>query len=232
MPTGTVYLIENCVSGKCYVGQTTQRLHRRWHGHLNDARNGSDYPLHRAIRKYGVNAFTVSVLEQIDSNFLNDAEITWIKKLNSFENGYNLTLGGGGIRGWKHSDAARQKISARNSGKIRSREVRDMIRKSVYESFERNLTKDYISDATKLALANPIVRARMEANVYSKTRKRVQQLSFDDIVIATFKSASEASLMTGVNKGNLCACCRGCFEQAGGFKWRYVCDIELHHDDI
>lgn len=231
MLNGVVYLIENNANGMQYVGQTTQRLHRRWRGHVNDACHGSEYPLHRAIRKYGTDAFTVSTLERVGVEYLDATEIAWIRKLDTFKKGYNLTFGGGGTRGWKHSDAARQKIGMGNSGKIRSQEVRDVIRKSVCESFERNSTKDYISNATKVALANPIVKARMEANVYSKTRKSVEQLSFDDDIIATYKSASEASLMTGVNKGNLCACCRGCFEQAGGFKWRYVNDIEPHHKD-
>ena len=52
-PFGVVYLITNTVNGKVYVGQTINGLSKRWKGHKNDVRNGSQNPLHRAIRKYG-----------------------------------------------------------------------------------------------------------------------------------------------------------------------------------
>ena len=86
--------------------------------------------------------------------------------------------------------------------------------------------KQLISDRTKIALADPDVRARMEQNNYIHRRKQVKQFTLDGKFVAVYCSASSASRVTGVNKGNLCACCRGCFKQAGGFKWRYVNEVE------
>ena len=52
-PFGVVYLITNTVNGKVYVGQTINGLSKRWKGHKNDVRKGSQNPLHRAIRCTG-----------------------------------------------------------------------------------------------------------------------------------------------------------------------------------
>ena len=37
-----------------------------------------------------------------------------------------------------------------------------------------------------------------------------------------YYSAHEASRQTGINRGNICACCRGKVPKAGGFHWKYV----------
>lgn len=93
-----VYLVTNSVNGKVYVGITEQSLKTRWSRHLSDARNGSGFLLHRAIRKYGASAFTVDILARLDSR--EDAfwvETIAITAFNSLApNGYNLTTGGDG----------------------------------------------------------------------------------------------------------------------------------------
>jgi hypothetical protein len=41
-PFGVVYLITNTVNGKVYVGQTTVGVSKRWKGHKDEARKGSE----------------------------------------------------------------------------------------------------------------------------------------------------------------------------------------------
>lgn len=43
--------------------------------------------------------------------------------------------------------------------------------------------------------------------------------------IARFNGGYEASRETGVNKGNLAACALGIVKQAGGYLWKYECDL-------
>lgn len=50
--------------------------------------------MYAAIRKYGIEHFHISLLEETDNP--EQQEIYWIKKLNSFHNGYNATIGGDG----------------------------------------------------------------------------------------------------------------------------------------
>ena len=123
-----VYIIRNRINGKCYVGQTKKSLAARWKEHIWNVGRGLDYPIYRAIRKYGLDAFTVDVLHLAKTpNELNRMETFFIVLHQSHlkENGYNLTLGGEGLvatdevkeklrkagRKRKHSKATRRKMS-------------------------------------------------------------------------------------------------------------------------
>jgi len=87
------------VTGKYYVGKTVKSSRRRWQEHLADVRRKSHKYLHRAIRKYGADAFVVETLvESNDKLNLSDLERLWILALDAQnrEVGMNLTSGGEG----------------------------------------------------------------------------------------------------------------------------------------
>jgi len=118
--TNSIYIVENTVNSKIYIGKTERAVETRWAEHVGAARSPSYF--HRAIRKYGADAFVVRVLETVDDpGVLNDREIHWISTLHP---DYNLTAGGEGTPGLKHSDATKQKISDANTGLKRSAEHR------------------------------------------------------------------------------------------------------------
>lgn len=97
---GHIYLITNTINGKQYIGCTIKPIEKRWRGHLNEARRGCAYALHRAIRKYGAKSFQVECLEEVADSHeaLLAAEVRWIADLQSqVPRGYNLTDGGQGI---------------------------------------------------------------------------------------------------------------------------------------
>lgn len=93
------YLITNKINNKKYVGITSGRLGLRVDRHIKDAKNGSPLLLHRAIRKYGMENFSVEILVSA-SNYqeLQEIEKKMIAELktHSDRGGYNLTLGGDG----------------------------------------------------------------------------------------------------------------------------------------
>ena len=92
-----IYKITNKTNGKCYIGQST-RIEKRWkdhyyaHQNIND--EGYNYPLYKAMRKYGYDNFTFEILEECNTALLNEREMFYIKHFNSFNDGYNQTLGG------------------------------------------------------------------------------------------------------------------------------------------
>lgn len=94
-----IYKIENIINHKVYIGQSTN-IQKRWIRHKSTAFNVDDHsyenPLYRAMRKYGIENFNFSVLEECSCEELNQRERFWIKKYNSFFEGYNLTFGGDG----------------------------------------------------------------------------------------------------------------------------------------
>ena len=92
-----VYKITNLVNGKIYIGQTRKTAERRWTKHVNAALTGrSKSVLHKAIRKYGKDSFSVEVLLVCSSETeLNNSEVYFIRDTNStVPNGYNLNYGG------------------------------------------------------------------------------------------------------------------------------------------
>lgn len=107
-PYGIVYCIEHRASGKVYIGQTVGRLSSRWAAHQRE-----DYcaVLHRAIKKYGADAFTVSVVDTATSKEdLNVREAFWIDMLLARNRDYGYNLRAGGSFG-KHSPESRAKMS-------------------------------------------------------------------------------------------------------------------------
>ena len=95
---GEIYKITNTINNKIYVGQTTRTAAIRWKEHQKNIQALKHrLPLYKALDKYGVDNFVVEVLEICEDNQLNEKEVYWIKKLESFgEKGYNCTVGGQG----------------------------------------------------------------------------------------------------------------------------------------
>lgn len=126
-----VYAITNRLNGKRYIGVTGRKLAERWYKHCWDAQNRSRFALHRAIRKYGPEAFDVqhiaSPLLGSTRAVLGQLEIDIIAQEGTMAHGYNQTPGGEGWselnrsrkgepspkRGIKMSDEARAKMRAR-----------------------------------------------------------------------------------------------------------------------
>jgi group I intron endonuclease len=114
---GIIYKITNKVDGKSYIGQTTRALARRWGGHKRAAKKGGTYRLHRAINKYGPDAFTVEVIAESWQPFLDALEIFFIRLYNTRSQwGYNLTDGGGGNKGHSHSLETKARMSEAMKG--------------------------------------------------------------------------------------------------------------------
>lgn len=90
-----IYVITNDINKKQYVGKTTETIEKRYKRHCLDSKI-KDYALYRAMNKYGIDNFHIELLEQCSIDIINDREKYWIQKLNTYNNGYNETLGGEG----------------------------------------------------------------------------------------------------------------------------------------
>jgi len=95
----SIYKIRNIINGNIYIGKTVATIQHRWNDHIYSALNNDkdgNCPLHRAIRKYGKDAFQLELIEQCDDNLGSEREIYWIAYYDSYNNGYNATIGGDG----------------------------------------------------------------------------------------------------------------------------------------
>jgi group I intron endonuclease len=90
-----IYQITNNITNDSYIGKTSRTIQKRFNGHkYTSLKRKSQTHLHRSMRKYGIDSFTISVLEHVDKkDVLDDREKFWIKELSPK---YNMTLGGDG----------------------------------------------------------------------------------------------------------------------------------------
>ena len=90
-----IYCITNNINQKKYIGQSVN-IYRRWGQHKSDCFNSvsHNYHLYRAIRKYGLNNFSFEILEICEKEELDEKEIYYINLYDTYNNGYNSTLGG------------------------------------------------------------------------------------------------------------------------------------------
>lgn len=96
MKLGKIYLIFNDVNDKVYVGQTMQSLNKRFNGHCCYSKTDRSVNMYikRAIHKYGRDKFHIKLIEECPVEELSKREKYWINYYDSYNNGYNLTLGG------------------------------------------------------------------------------------------------------------------------------------------
>lgn len=93
-----IYKITNKKNGKIYIGKTLSSIVERWKRHCFDytRRDYEKRPLYSAMNKYGIDCFTIEMVEECDECILSEREKYWIEYYGSFKNGYNATIGGDG----------------------------------------------------------------------------------------------------------------------------------------
>lgn len=112
-----VYRATNKLNNKSYIGITKDFQYRHYR-HFLDTGNGSQLHFHRALRKYGEDAFEWTILYRCsDEHSASIIEQQCVKFYDSYTNGYNMTTGG--QRGWKKvtAEETKRKLSALYKGK-------------------------------------------------------------------------------------------------------------------
>ena len=164
---GWIYLTVNLVNGKIYVGLDSQRR-----GYYL----GSGKVIKRAVKKYGKDNFIKYILEECSYHILYEREQYWIDELDATnpEVGYNLTDGGAGALGYRHTDEAKEKIRIASTGKtyIRSAEHREKISKAFKGRKHTEEFKERIRQLHKEGRYNNKYRMSRAENLSDEERKR------------------------------------------------------------
>lgn len=114
-----VYKITNKLNNKCYVGYTKFSINKRWsqHIHRSNKRN-INVKFDNALRKYSIANWNVEVLEEgLTVNQSKVKEQFYINLFDSYNNGYNSTLGGDGNQGIVMSEESNKRRSNALKGK-------------------------------------------------------------------------------------------------------------------
>lgn len=123
------YLITNKINNKGYVGITTRSLDRRWYEHRFVA-NSCGQLLAKAINKYGEQAFqimpiasakTLENLKEVEKDLI-------IQFQTKVPFGYNLTDGGDGVFGYKHTEEQKKHNGDLKRGTKHSEETKQKMK--------------------------------------------------------------------------------------------------------
>lgn len=160
----SIYIYQNNVNNKIYVGQTNNLTQRKCSHKCCAFTQKKEVHLYRALRRYGLENFTITEWEKVEDNDIDDTEIFWIGFFRSWDRdfGYNHEFGGrknkkmseetkrkisfkqieyhkthvNGFYGKSHSDETKKLISIANSGRHHTEEAKQKM--SIARSGEKN----------------------------------------------------------------------------------------------
>lgn len=218
--TGVIYKITYLITGKAYIGQSTQ-IQQRIKQHFN-WKDGKSY-IDRAIRLHGKENFKVEILcSAINLDYLDELEVLLIEfhKTHVSQGGYNLHLGGQANR--KVSVETRQKQRVGMTGKPawnKGKKATDEHRKNLSESHKGKVssfkgkkhtleTRKHISDLQK-------------GKERPNKQKSVLATHIITGEIRKYKSLIDAK-KEGFKDSNISKVCNGLRYSHRSYTWRYV----------
>lgn len=244
-----LYCITNKVNNKKYIGQTksSKGYKKRFNEHKQCALDGNKSCLYFAMRKYGVENFTIKLLiHNIPKDKIDWYEQLWITKLNTYyknHSGYNMTIGGSGTSGYIFTEEVRHKMS--NASKLMWKNMSEEEYINACKRRSDNMRgrkfseehKRHISESAKLRVGdkNPFFgkhhSKETKDKISTNNSKKVGMFSLTDgSLIREFPSiysAVEFLIDTGVTKNKnassrISKICRGQDKSAYGYIWRFL----------
>ena len=209
-----IYKISNDINDKLYIGKTLYTIKRRWSQHKNNARTRKDLehlPLYSAMNKHGIEHFSIEAIEEVkDEKKLSEREQYWIKYYNTYNYGYNASIGGDGLQLYDYD--------------------------YIWELWEQGNTIKQISALipcndyvvrTVLDIHNVSTEERKERSAYRQDeghepyRRKVNQIDIStNKIIHTYNSVREAAIAIQCDNSYLSKLCNE-KKIAFGYKWEY-----------
>jgi group I intron endonuclease len=237
---GYIYKITS-PSGKIYIGKTNN-LRNRICAYRNAQKSNTNTLIYTSIKKYGWTAHIFEVIDSTSINVLNELEILYIKKFNSYRHnnphGLNLTIGGDGSYGRIDSAETKKKRAAHHIGSKRSEETRQLmsLAKKGNPSSRKNFslsteTKNKISKANTGKIKPDSFYVKKYQTLLDKLIKTYGAILQIDVItnsvikewieipkyISNQMNIEYASIKRALNKK---------YKTAGGYIWKYKKDVQ------
>ena len=219
-----IYKITNIINGKIYIGQTIYSLGVRWSQHC--AKSSNCPKLSNAIKKYGIENFTIEVIEICNSmEELNKREEYWIKELDSMNKGYNLCEGGSNSKGYKHTKKSRKKMSNVRKGKtykeFYGEEQANKLKKQKSKLFSGNKNINF----GKIGKLNHNYGKLMNKKAKEIFNKANESRMTPILCVETgkiYKSANECAKEMNLFQGNIWKVLQGKRNHTGNYTFKYA----------
>lgn len=210
-----IYKIINDINDKIYIGKTTETIEKRWKEHCNDYKKEQckKRPLYNAMKKYGIEHFSIIKVEKVENiSDLENRERYWIEFYSSFKYGYNATIGGDGKPYLDY----------------------ELIYKTWLRGFSLAKTAALIGcseDSVKrILLLKGISKEQILQHGCESAYKPVCKIDITtNKILKIYPSIIEAEKENNIRK-HIASVCKGKRKTAGGYKWKYLDDINLSNE--
>ena len=209
-----IYQIINHINGKVYIGQTSSAIQKRFKEHCHDSskENLKNRPLYAAMRKYGIENFSIELVEETDNP--NEREIFWIQQKNSYHNGYNATLGGEGTKTidydlvvQKYNEIQNQKKVAQELG-INETTVFYILHA---KDIKIKSSADHVREAKGIAVA-----------AYDKNNNFIQSFPTQSAAAQWLIENNKTKCKPGTMRTHISEVVRGIRKTAAGYIWKNI----------
>lgn len=209
-----VYMHENKINHKKYIGITCQKPSQRWRG-------GKGYKIgafKKAIDKYGWNNFEHNILyEHLSKEEACEKEIEMIDKYKTMNKkyGYNMCEGGNLTIGYNHTIEAKEKMSEARKG-LYVGEKNPMYGKKgiLAPMYGKHLTEEHKKKISKAKKGNT-------KPYEEKLGKQIDQYDISGNFIKTWSSISRAERELKLKGTHISRVCRGKRKTTGGYVFKY-----------
>ena len=192
-----IYMIQNLVNFKIYIGQSVN-IEDRWGDHKYELNKGYHHNKHlqKSWRKYGQENFEFTIICECDESQLNTMEEYYIFELMTYDPdfGYNKTYGGGGGRPTEETIMKNRESNKRAYSKP-----------EVLAKIKGSNNGWYGKHGKDNPQSIPIV-----------------QLNKDEHLVRIWESSMEAEKNGGFGNSNINHCLKGRLKTYRGYKWMYL----------
>ena len=209
----TIYKIINNITNKIYIGETTRTLSVRWRQHKSRSKdiNNNTY-LYLSMRKYGIENFSVEILEECEDSKRFERETYYIKTLNSMApNGYNLVLSQNGTTSL-YDDVI---LELWNEGLL-------LVEIGKQINFDPKIVSRILLN---LGITKEEIQKRKGEAIGKRSSKGVTQYSLEGEYLGDWESATAAAETLGLNRASISKCCNGDMLTYKNYIWQYT-DID------
>ena len=208
-----IYKITNTINNKVYIGKTSLTIQERFKEHCKDSNKFFNRPLYAAMRKYGIENFSVEEVEYcINDEIASKREQYWIEYFHSYHYGYNATMGGDGRRIYDYEAIYHHWLTTKNCAETAK---------------QLQIDVETVSKAVKEFGEIPYCKKG-----FVKPSQAVDRLTLNGEYIDSFSSIREALRyllpQLGKNIKNISGysshigqVCKGTRKTCLGYKWRY-----------
>lgn len=221
-----IYKITNKINGKYYIGQSKnvekRMIYHKWDSKKKDKK---DWPLYRDINEYGIDNFTIEVLEECSEEELNDKEFYYINKYDATnpKKGYNFCSNPISFKDKRlreiTSKRAKKTIKEFNEKAWKNKEYREkMSEQSRKLQIERLKNPEYLAEKTEQL-----------KKATDKMKLRVGKFDKDGNLLEVYPGLRIAERANNLPNDSVGKVCRGVKyrKTAGGFVWKFLPEEEV-----